>query len=220
MNNGHLSRQAFVGVALLVTAAIVVIAISGALVGVLFAIGLTVGLVIGLPLAVWVGPLAWMWWMNRRLEATDADTRSPDEMRAFEATINQLEPVDEGPVRSLLPLKISALAGSGRVELIALEVRDGGGLIPLTIQHSSDGPRPGPYAEVAMTDDLGTEYTAAGWGVASASREWRRTEIRFAPPPPEAAVVLAIRITEFLDPHIRPSGARFVGPWEFQVTLR
>jgi hypothetical protein len=106
-----------------------------------------------------------------------------------------------------------------RVELTALELREGGG-VALAVAHTEppDARSLGPFARISVRDDVGTAY-AAGSDGSGGSQFATRLSIRFAPAPPEAAGELTIRIEEFVNPFPGPARRQVVGPWVFVVPL-
>jgi hypothetical protein len=106
-----------------------------------------------------------------------------------------------------------------RVELIALELRERGG-VAIAVAHTEppDGRSLGPFARISVLDDVGTSY-AAGSDTHGGSPFATRLSIRFAPAPPEAAGELTIRVEEFVNPFPGPARRQVVGPWVFVVPL-
>ena len=126
--------------------------------------------------------------------------------------------VDAGALRRVIPLGDTIEAGGARVELVALEMREDGGIATL-VAHTRPPVGPvGHFAEVMVSDDAGTAYIASGQGMGGSSPGTCRDEIRFAPAPPESARMLTLRIEAFVDPF--PGRAvQLRGPWEFRVAL-
>ena len=101
-----------------------------------------------------------------------------------------------------------------RIEMTALELREGGG-VALAVAHTEppDARSLGPFARISVLDDVGTAYAAGSEG-SGGSQFATRLSIRFAPAPPEAAGQLTIRIEEFVNPFpgpARQAGRRTVG---------
>lgn len=213
----------FIG--LLVLVAFLLIAGYGLPVG----IGFTAGLVLGTVAAT----VSWFWVRagiagSRSVSfggfddiSTDPQANSAD-MERYARAMNRVAAVEQGQLRRVVAIGQSAMAGRVRVELIALELRDAGGLVAVAVQSSPPNPPAGSFVELTVTDDVGTEYAAASSGGGMSSPGSSRLEVRFAPAPPAAATTLVIRIDEFLEPLLGPSGHpdRLVGPWEFRVPLR
>ncbi len=126
--------------------------------------------------------------------------------------------VDAGVLRRVIPLGDSVEAGGARVELVAVEIREDGGIASL-VAHTRPPVGPiGHFVEVTVSDDAGTAYVASGQASGSASPGTSRHEIRFAPAPPEGARTLTLRVEAFADPF--PGRAvQLPGPWEFRVAL-
>ena len=106
-----------------------------------------------------------------------------------------------------------------RIEVTALELREGGG-VALVVAHTEppDARSFGPFARISVLDDVGTTYAAGAEG-SGGSQFATRLTIRFAPAPPEAAAELTIRIEEFVNPFPGPARQQVVGPWVFVVPL-
>lgn len=209
---------------LLVGTAILLVAGYGVPVG--------VGFIIGLLLGTLAAALTWMWIRagapgSRSVSfggynVTTAELR-PDfaEMERFGRVMTRLAGVEQTPLRRVIAIGQSALAGGVRVELIALEQREAGGLLSVAVHSPPPIAPAGSQAEVHVTDDAGTEYLAASSGGGMSSPGWSRQEIKFAPAPPETATTLVVRIDEFIEP-FRGRGVateRLAGPWEFRVPL-
>ena len=109
-------------------------------------------------------------------------------------------------------------AGGARVELVAIEIREDGGIASLVAHTRPPVGFLGHIVEVTISDDAGTAYVASGQGSGGSSPGASRHEVRFAPAPPEAARVLTLRVDSFTDP-FPGRAAGITGPWEFCVAL-
>jgi hypothetical protein len=126
--------------------------------------------------------------------------------------------VDAGALRRVIAVGGSVEAGGARVELIALEVREDGGIATLVAHTRPPVGYIGHFIEVAVSDDAGTAYVASGQGSGGSGPTASRHEIRFAPAPPDGARILTLRVVSFADPF--PGRAvQLDGPWEFRVEL-
>ena len=126
--------------------------------------------------------------------------------------------VDAGALRKVIALGDAVTAAGIKVELIALEIRDDGGVATI-VTHTRPPIGPvGHFTLVTVSDDLATEYVASGGGSGSSGPAASRYELRFAPAPPPGARTLTVRIDQFVDPFPGPS-TELRGPWEFIVEL-
>jgi hypothetical protein len=126
--------------------------------------------------------------------------------------------VDAGDLRRVIAVGASVETGGVRLELVAIELREDGGLATLVVHTRPPIGPAGHFAEVRVSDDANTAYVAAGQGIGGPTPTTTRHEVRFAPTPPEAAAVLAITIDRFIDPFL--SGALPIeGPWTFEIGL-
>jgi len=126
--------------------------------------------------------------------------------------------VDAGALRRVIPLGDLAEAGGAQLELVAVEIREDGGVATLIARTRPPVGPVGPFADVAVSDDAGTVYVASGQGSGASHPGASRHEVRFAPAPPDGARTLTIRIESFADP-FPGRAAALRGPWEFRVTL-
>jgi hypothetical protein len=209
---------------LLIVTAILLIAGYGVPVG----IGFTAGLVLGAIAAASV-----LFW----LKAGSPGSRSVsvggmsyfhadappnvETMERYGRAMSRVAAVDQSPLRRVVGVGQAVITRSVRVELIALELRESGGILTVAVESPPPNPSAGSYGEVTITDDHGTQYVAAITGGGMSSPGSSRSEIRFAPAPPDAARTLVVRIDSFVEPFAIASGAaeRLDGPWEFRVTL-
>jgi hypothetical protein len=126
--------------------------------------------------------------------------------------------VDDGELRRVLGLGLRAETDAARLELVALELRTDGGIASLVAHTSPPAGVAGHFAEVTVSDDVGTAYAASGQGSGGSSPRASRHEIRFAPAPPGNAKVLTIEVLSFADPFPGRTAA-LTGPWTFSVQL-
>lgn len=124
-----------------------------------------------------------------------------------------------------------AVTGNGvTVELVALELRDGGGqgIVRRHATERPDGSDASPnilLADIALADDLATSYEVGG-GPWTGDDE-SDAEFLFRPRPPDGAAHLDVRIARLvrwppagpLTSSTAPSRAHVEGPWEFRVLL-
>lgn len=126
--------------------------------------------------------------------------------------------VDAGALHRVIAVGRSVEGGGVRVELIAVEIRDDGGIASLVAHTRPPVGFVGHFVEVTVSDDAGTAYVASGQGSGGSGPGASRHEMRFAPAPPEGAHVLTFAVASFADPFpTRAVGLK--GPWEFRVEL-
>jgi len=112
----------------------------------------------------------------------------------------------------------SVEAGGASVELVAVELRDDGGIASVVAHTRPPVGQAGHFVVLTVTDDAGTGYAAAGQGSGGGNVGTSRYDVRFAPAPPPDASVLTIRIDSFVAPFPVPE-VQLDGPWEFQIAL-
>lgn len=211
-------------IGLLIITTALLIAGYGVPVGIGFAVGLVLGTIATTLLWVWVragagsrsvsvGSLSYL---------TSDPQPNLEDLERYRSIASRVAAVEFSPLGRVLPIGQSATIGGVRVELIALELREAGGLIPMVVESAPPNPAAGSYGEMSVTDDVGTTYVAAIAGSATSAPGWTRTELRFGPAPPEAATAITVRIEEFVEPFATRAGssARLTGPWEFLIPLR
>jgi hypothetical protein len=126
--------------------------------------------------------------------------------------------VDAGALRRVIPLGDVTEAGGAQLELVAVEIRDDGGIATF-VAHTRPPVGPvGHFLEATVSDEAGTDYVASGQGSGGSYPGASRHEVRFAPAPPEGARTLTIRIEAFANPFPGHS-VELRGPWEFRVAL-
>ncbi len=198
---------------LVVGAAALLLAGLGGAVG----IGLLVGLALGL---VAVLGTAWRQPGHGVTFLTTRPTSAPDHdaMLRFHREWMAVSAVDASPLERVLASQDASEASGVRVELIAVELRQDGG-IALLAARARPPASIGHFVEVSVSDDAGTAYAAAGQSSGSSSPGVGRIELRFAPAPPPGARRLTLRVDAFIEPFPGPA-RRLTGPWSFEVRLR
>jgi len=206
---------ALVLLTLVVVAAILLVAGWGVAVGV----GVIVGLVLG-----FVAILASFAIARRRggnsIFSSYSSPAEPDHamLQRLGGHSMRVTGIDAGALRRVVAVGDAVEAGGVRLELIAVELREDGGLATLVAHTRPPIGLPGNFVEVQVSDDAETAYVSAGQGAGGPTPTTTRHEIRFAPSPPQTARVLTLTIERFVDPF--PSGAAQVeGPWTFKVLL-
>lgn len=109
------------------------------------------------------------------------------------------------------------------VEMIALEVREAGGVLLWRTQTAEE--RLLGAADIAITDDVGTHYSALPGSWSGSGRE-SRGETQLAPRPPDAAQILKIVVRSFGPmqwpaplPRMALPIEEGAGPWRFEVPI-
>ena len=200
--------------ALVVVAAAMLLAGFGAAVGVGLLVGLALGCVVVLTVVARqpAGAVSFL--------RTGPRGPEPDHELIMRHGREQLalSPVDASDLRRVLAGPVATDAAGVRVELIALELRADGGIATLAARARPPA-APGHFVEVAVSDDVGTAYVAAGQGPGGGPNPAvGRIELRFAPAPPPAARRLTLRIDAFVDPFPAPA-RRLPAPWTLVVDL-
>jgi hypothetical protein len=126
--------------------------------------------------------------------------------------------VDASALRRVIAVGAEVEAGGAQVELVAIEVREDGGVSTVATHTRPPVGPTGHFADVVVSDDAGSDYVAAGQGSGGGGTGTSRYDVRFSPAPPPEARVLTIRIAAFDSPFPIPE-QRVVGPWEFTVQL-
>ncbi len=153
---------------------------------------------------------------------------SPEQTERWRRRATLMSAIPGSPLRGVVGVGASAVAGDLTVELIAIEIRDAGGRGLLRFR-SQGGHIGGQLAmvgepEVAVTDDVGTRYES-GLGGWSGSQEGGDAEFSFAPRPPDDASQLTIVVERFREFRLPPghelSGPPegIVGPWTFALGI-
>jgi hypothetical protein len=126
--------------------------------------------------------------------------------------------VDAGALRRVIPVAAVVEVGGARVELVAVELREDGGIAMLVTHTRPPVGQVGHVVIVSVSDDSSTDYTAAGQASGGMNVGTSRHEVRFAPAPPPGARWLMLRIEAFVDP-FGALALPLSGPWEFRVEL-
>jgi hypothetical protein len=126
--------------------------------------------------------------------------------------------VDASALRRVIAGGTSVAAAGVRVELVALEIREDGGVATVVAYTRPPVGQVGSFVAVSVTDDAGTGYAAGGQGSGGGNVGNSRYDIRFAPTPPVDARSLTILIDSFLSPFPGPT-VQLDGPWELRIEL-
>ena len=208
----------FVLLGLVLVAAALLIAGYGAPVG----IGVVAGLLLGGAVVLAIlgmnpqthGGASYSW-----LDSTNAPNQPDhDAIQHFHAESLRVIGVDAGDLRRVIPVSATVDGNRARLELIAIEIREDGGIAGLVAHTRPPVGMPGHFVTLSVTDDAGTSYAASGQGSGGSNAGTMRYEIRFAPAPPPNARQLTIRVESFASPFPAPA-SRLEGPWEFRVDL-
>jgi hypothetical protein len=208
---------AFLLLGLVVLVAVLLIAGLGVAVGV----GIIAGIVLGLANILAFLALSSrshgssVVWMSRSGPANRPDQ---DLLQRHGRDSMRVASVDAGALHRVIALGNSVEAGGARVELVALEVREDGGIVTLVVHTRPPVGYVGHFVEAAVSDDVGTAYVASGQGSGGSGPTASRHEVRFAPAPPDGAHMLTLHVSSFADPFPGPA-VQLDGPWEFQVAL-
>ena len=210
---------AFLLIGLVVLAAALLIAGYGAAVGV----GVIAGMLLGL--AAMLAFLAMRPQSSgasfRWLDSRSGPSQRPPGQELLERHHHdwmRVAGVDASELRRVIAVGAEVEAGGARVELVAIEVREDGGVSTVVTHTRPPVGQTGHFADVMVSDAAGTDYVAAGQGSGGGGAGTSRYDIRFSPAPPPEARVLTIRITAFDSPFPIPE-QRVVGPWEFTIQL-
>ena len=125
---------------------------------------------------------------------------------------------DAGALRRVIPLGDVTEAGGAQLELVAVEIREDGGIATLVARTRPPVRPVGHFADVAVSDDAGTAYVASGQGSGGSHPGASRHEVRFALAPPDGAQTLTIRIEAFADPFVGRA-VQLRGPWGFRIAF-
>lgn len=195
-----------------------VLLISG--LGVSVGIGLLVGVALGLLAVVTFMALSQRRRSSVSWLSADSGSTGPDRaaVERHGRDFMRVAGVESSALRRVLAIGRQVEAGGVRVELIAIELRDDGGLaLVVANSHPPIGPA-AHFATAHISDDAGTNYVAAGQGAGGSTPLTTRYEVHFAPTPPASARVLTLTIERFADP-FQGSGIARDGPWSFEIDL-
>jgi hypothetical protein len=181
------------------------------------AVGLVIGLLVGLLLAVatglfFIGARGGISWSSRRPAASrDPDAGALREMREMA----ELSSLDLGEVRAVQSVLATSEAGGLNLQLVSLERCEAGLRASIDVRQRPGAGHPGPFAEMAASDDAGTTYRAAVQG--GGGQTPARFIVVIVPAPPPAATELRLEISRFFEPFERRRSQD--GPWRFEVKL-
>jgi hypothetical protein len=218
----HSGPGQFVGVAFVVVVAAAIVALLagyGVPVGVGALAGFILGGFAGLLGALWVArgagrsiQLGGMSWSS----AGSGPTALPADVAQFRE-MGELASIDLGPIRTVLTVLATAEAGGLVVQLVTAEIHHAGVRLEVDVRSSPGSLPPGFFADVAVSDDVGTRYRASGQGNGGGPGPMRYAVV-IVPSTPVSARLLELRIERFLDPF--PAAGRIAtGPWAFRVAL-
>jgi hypothetical protein len=190
--------------------------------GVAVGIGVIVGALLG---AAWIAALLVM---NPRTRGGSSyffgtARRSPNEpdheaIQRYHMEWMRVAGVDMSPLRRVIAVGTSVEVAGARVELMALELREDGGVASV-VSHTRPPTGPvGHFILVTVSDDAGTAYVGSGQTSGGSGMGTNRHDVRFAPTPPDDARALTIRIESFVAPYPGPA-VQLDGPWEFRIAL-
>jgi hypothetical protein len=221
VKRGGFTPVPLVVIGIVLLAASLVVVGYGVPVGVGLFVGLALGFGVGVVGVLWLGagPGRTVGLGSWTFDKTDAMTSGPPQLPDWVQDGARAAAVEMTALRRILAVGQTTEIEAIRVEVTALELREGGG-VALAVAHTEppDARSLGPFARISVLDDVGTTY-AAGSEPHGGSPFATRLTIRFAPAPPEAAGELTIRIEEFVNPFPGPARERVVGPWVFVVLL-
>lgn len=191
--------------------------------GIAVGIGVFVGLVLGLTailasmvMARRAGGSAGFSWLSAVPGQTEPDHAM---LRRHGRDSMRVAGIDAGELRRVIAVGASVEAGGVRLELIAIELREDGGLATVVARTRPPIGPAGHFLEVLVSDDAETAYVAAGQGTGGSDPTTTRHEVRFAPAPPPTAMLLKLSIDRLVDPFPR-GGTPIEGPWAFEIRLR
>jgi hypothetical protein len=225
----RVKRGGFTPVPLIVIA-LVLLAASLILVG--YGVPVGVGLFVGLALGCGVGVVGVLWLGagpgrtvglgSFTFLTADTVTSGPSGPPEFPEWIEdglRAAAVEMTALRRVVAVGQVTEVEAIRIEMTALELREGGG-VALAVAHTEppDARSLGPFARISVLDDVGTAFAAGSEG-SGGSQFATRLSIRFAPAPPDAAGQLTIRIEEFVNPFPGPARRQVAGPWVFVIPL-
>jgi hypothetical protein len=211
-----------IGIVLL--AASLIVAGYGVPVGVGLFVGLALGCGVGLVGVLWLGAgpgrtVGFGSWTFDKTAAMTSGPSGPPQVPDWFGEGARAGAVEMTALRRIIAVGQMTEIEAIRIEVTALELRDGGG-VALAVAHTEppDARWLGPFARISVRDDVGTTYAAGSEG-SGGSQFATRLSIRFTPAPPETAGQLTIRIEEFVNPFPGPARQQVVGPWVFVVPM-
>lgn len=208
----------FLLLGLVLVAAALLIAGYGAPVGFGVIVGLLLGLAVILAFLAMrprsIGRSSWSF-----LSASQSSTRPEHELlQRYHFDSMRVAGVDAGALRRVIPVASTVEARGVRIELVAVELREDGGIATLAAHTRPPIGILGHFVEVAVSDETGTAYAASGQGSGGSNVGTARYEIRLAPAPPASTRMLTLRVVSFAGP-FGDVAVRVDGPWEFRVDL-
>jgi hypothetical protein len=206
-------------VLVVVTAIVALLAGYGVPVGVGALAGFILGAIAGLFGVLWVGrgagrsiQLGGMSWSS---SGSGADAGPADAAQLRE--MSELASIDLGPIRTVLPVLATAETNGFSVQLVTAEIHEAGLRLEIDVRPAPGSLPPGFFADLAVSDDVGTRYRASGQGSGGGSNPMRYA-VAIVPAPPGSTRELELRIERFLDPF--PGAGRVTaGPWTFRIAL-
>jgi hypothetical protein len=221
VKRGGLTPVPLIVIALVLLVASLVVVGYGVPVGVGLFVGVALGCGVGLVGVLWLGagPGRTVGFGSWTFDGTDAVMSGPPQLPDWFQDGARAAAVEMTALHRVLAVGQMTEVEAIRIEVTALELREGGG-VALAVAHTEppDARSLGPFARISVLDDVGTTYAGGSEGSGGSPFATRLT-IRFAPAPPEAAGELTIRIEEFVNPFPGPARQRVVGPWVFVVPL-
>jgi hypothetical protein len=221
VKRGGLTPVPLIVIALVLLVASLVVVGYGVPVGVGLFVGVALGCGVGVIGVLWLGagPGRTVGSGSWTFDKTDAMTSGPPQLPDWVHDGASAAAVEMTALRRILAVGQTTEIEAIRVEVTALELREGGG-VAIAVAHTEppDARSLGPFARISVLDDVGTTYAAGSEG-SGGLHFATRLSIRFAPAPPEAAGELTIRIEEFVNPFPGPARQQVVGPWVFVVPL-
>lgn len=215
----HLSARApsILLVAIVVLATALLVAGYGVQVGV----GIVAGALLGI---AWIGALLAMNPRTRGgstyavLDSRSSTQPDPEFLQRHHQGWTRVAGVEASALRHVIPVGSRVETGGVRVELVAVELREHGGIATVAAYTRPPIGQPGHFVMASVADDAGTEYAVAGQGSGGGNLGTARYDLRFAPAPPSSAHALTIRIDSFVAPFPGPAD-QLDGPWEFRIEL-
>jgi hypothetical protein len=205
--------------------AVVIVATSLLVAGYGFAVG--VGVIVGLLLGAGAGLLGTMWLVRGPGREVHLASLAWDSSQGTETSMAELQTemqdltevlgVDIGMTRAVLPV-IATMEDHGlAVQLVSFEIHEAGATFTLDVRALLGSPPPPSFAQVTVTDAVGTLYRTSGQAQGGGP-SGMRFQVVVIPGPAPSTRDLAIRIDRFVDPF--PGDRRAaVGPWSFNLTL-
>lgn len=183
--------------------------------------GLILGSVAGALGVMWLGrgfgrsvTFGSMEWSSDRVLSSDGPSA---ELMAELRELSEISGIDLGPIQTVKPVLVNAVAGGLSVQLVAIEQHEAGLAMTVEVRTGLGAFPPASLARVSVADDVATSYRASAQGQGG-SAGLVRYLVSVIPASPRSATRLDIRIERFVDPF--PGGGRAsVGPWAFSVAL-